>query len=395
ISPYTVESGAQPDPTDPLTGALLKANNIEITEQSTIVNKPEHKKVIANLHSIARGTNNRQAGDQVQRRRRGLRLLGYLQRKVRYLCTISGKDMRYGVGKESGAEVNQGMSPPTLGTVDQPSTMPSKEDTAPQAEEPLEMTQQSQQGDHGTTLASKPPDLPVSSHFGHEEATKGKAIATSGREIPHMKPEMENSERQQESSHAILFTQELLEDKSCQESGASTAGAATQSAMNGNPGEDLDQAPSADTHTQPDDQKFKRQFRMAIHVAKDEIRQRLACLDTGADVNVISVDVVDSLGLRRETYKGPPLMPLGSPVIPEWQVTFDWHVANKGKTYTSTFAVLDGSLSGDFDILLGEEEIRDIGFYKVNNKIWFHSAYSEVCVLEATDVESKKSEPSI
>ncbi|KAL9014675.1 MAG: hypothetical protein Q9173_000671 [Seirophora scorigena] len=113
---------------------------------------------------------------------------------------------------------------------------------------------------------------------------------------------------------------------------------------------------------------FKRQFRMAIHLPKQ--RFRICCLDTGADLDVISLDVVEDLGLKKDAWEGGKVYPVGESFTPKWQVTFDWHVAEFQKTYTSTFAVLDKVHSRDFDVLLGHETIENIGFYFTNGRVW-------------------------
>lgn len=113
---------------------------------------------------------------------------------------------------------------------------------------------------------------------------------------------------------------------------------------------------------------FKRIFRMAIHQPKQ--RFRMCCLDTGADTDVISLDVVEELGLKKDAWEGGKLYPLGEALTPEWQVTFDWHVAEFPKTYNSTFAVLDKKHSRDFDVLLGHKTIEEIGFWIKNGRVW-------------------------
>ena len=123
--------------------------------------------------------------------------------------------------------------------------------------------------------------------------------------------------------------------------------------------------------------KWKRTFHMVIHLSNEDHSIRVTCLDTGADINVISIDVVNSLHLAKEPYQGPPLKPIGGTYLPEWQVRFDWHVAQRTKTYTSNFAVLDKDHSGDFDILLGKETVEEIEFYKVNSRVWFNATDDE------------------
>ncbi|KAL8893318.1 MAG: hypothetical protein Q9192_005388, partial [Flavoplaca navasiana] len=131
--------------------------------------------------------------------------------------------------------------------------------------------------------------------------------------------------------------------------------------------------------------KWKRTFHMVVHLSNDNHSIRVTCLDTGADINVISIDVVDSLHLAKEPYQGPPLKPIGGTYLPEWQVRFDWHVAHRTKTYTSIFAVLDKDHSGDFDILLGKGTVEDVGFYKVNSRVWFNATVDEAELTTGND----------
>ncbi|KAL8889193.1 MAG: hypothetical protein Q9215_003492 [Flavoplaca cf. flavocitrina] len=131
--------------------------------------------------------------------------------------------------------------------------------------------------------------------------------------------------------------------------------------------------------------KWKRTFLMVLHLAKEGDATRVTCLDTGADINVISIDVVNSLQLAKEPYQGPALKPIGGTYLPEWQVRFDWHVAHRTKTYTSIFAVLDKDHSADFDILLGKGTVEDVGFYKVNSRVWFNATVDEAELTTGND----------
>ncbi len=135
--------------------------------------------------------------------------------------------------------------------------------------------------------------------------------------------------------------------------------------------------PPSDTVVHPGGRDFKRTFRMVIHLSGDGIAQRVSCLDTGADLDVISHRVVESLGLQQDRYQGAAIYPLGGFYEPERQVTFDWHVAGYRQTYTSTLAVLDARHSGDFDVLLGRRTIQEIGFYMTNDKVWMLSSDNE------------------
>ncbi len=116
--------------------------------------------------------------------------------------------------------------------------------------------------------------------------------------------------------------------------------------------------------------EFKTTFRMAIHLADNLVAQRVGKLDTASKVDVISKQVVTSLGLAMEPYNGPIIAPLGPPIHPVGEIKIDWHVAGRVKTYTTKFAVLDESLTKDFDALLSVDTIKEVGFYKVDNTVW-------------------------
>ena len=142
-----------------------------------------------------------------------------------------------------------------------------------------------------------------------------------------------------------------------------------------NPCQALGYSPAAEDVASPSEPrkrgKWKSSFHMVIHLANGEHALRVARLDTGASVDMISIDVVNSLGLAKERYQGLSLQPIGPLYLPPWQVKFDWHVAKYHKTYTNTFAVLDEKHSADFDILLGRKTVEDVGFYKVDDTVFF------------------------
>lgn len=120
--------------------------------------------------------------------------------------------------------------------------------------------------------------------------------------------------------------------------------------------------------------KFKTQFLMAIHESQDLTHSsgmRIAKVDTGSKVNCISHDVVKDLDMILRPYSGPAVHPLGKPVMPMGTVKLEWHIMKRTKTYNSEFLVFDSELSRGFDVLLSEDEIAKIGFYIVNNKVWF------------------------
>ena len=98
---------------------------------------------------------------------------------------------------------------------------------------------------------------------------------------------------------------------------------------------------------------------------------RVCKLDTGSTVDVISQAVVSDLRMKVKPYNGPDIKPIGKDIQPIGEITLDWHVYEKSKTYTTNFLVLDEEMSQDFDVLLGSKTIGRIGFYDKNEQIWF------------------------
>ena len=115
---------------------------------------------------------------------------------------------------------------------------------------------------------------------------------------------------------------------------------------------------------------WKSEFLMVIHRPYGGVLQKMTKLDTGAAPNVVPQCIVEDLGMRMETYRGPMLAPVGPYVQPKGVVNFEWHVSGRLKTHRTTFVVLDDHLCRGFDILLGEEEIERIGFYIVDSTLW-------------------------
>lgn len=116
---------------------------------------------------------------------------------------------------------------------------------------------------------------------------------------------------------------------------------------------------------------FKTIFSMAIHLPDGARAQRITYLDTGSDVDLIALQVVEELELHKEKYQGPCLHPLGGVFMPEWQVTFEWHIPKfQRKTYRMTFAVMDEQHSDAFDVLLGHMTICKIRFFERCSQIW-------------------------
>ncbi|KAL8652368.1 MAG: hypothetical protein Q9226_004298 [Calogaya cf. arnoldii] len=124
-------------------------------------------------------------------------------------------------------------------------------------------------------------------------------------------------------------------------------------------------------------EKPKNTVRMVILLPSGEDATRVTCLETDADVDAISIDVVKDLHLITEPYQGPLPRFFGGTYVPELQVKLDWHVPDRYKVYASTFAVFDKEHSADFDVLLGGKTIEMVGFYPINNTIWGNRADEE------------------
>ena len=112
---------------------------------------------------------------------------------------------------------------------------------------------------------------------------------------------------------------------------------------------------------------WKTQFKMVIHLPKGGSKTRIAKLDSGCAVNVVSKSVAEALGMKMEKYDGIEVAPLGGTMRPLGQLTLDWHVMGKERTYTTTFLVLD---TENFDVLLGDETIKTLDFYTVTQAVF-------------------------
>ncbi|KAL8717934.1 MAG: hypothetical protein Q9225_004882 [Loekoesia sp. 1 TL-2023] len=114
-------------------------------------------------------------------------------------------------------------------------------------------------------------------------------------------------------------------------------------------------------------------FLMAIHRPDGNTKVHVAKLDTASRQNLVSRKLTLSMGLQVEAYQGRALQPIGPLLSPRDGVTFDWHVFGRQRTHRTTFAVLD-DLPGvklDFDILLSEHEIQNVGFYLQNHEVFY------------------------
>jgi len=110
---------------------------------------------------------------------------------------------------------------------------------------------------------------------------------------------------------------------------------------------------------------------MIIHLPDGRRKMNLAKLDTAAAIDILSLEILERLELPMEEYHGGDLSPLGDPIRPLGQVTLDWHIKAMSKVYTTTFAILDNQATRGFDALLGSKTIGEVGFYTVNESVWF------------------------
>lgn len=117
---------------------------------------------------------------------------------------------------------------------------------------------------------------------------------------------------------------------------------------------------------------WRTQFYMMVHIPGGAIKTYICKIDTASKVNVLSQQVVTSLGMTMEPYYGGRVAPLGGGLIqPMGRLTLDWHVRGKNKTYETDFVVLDDDSTKDLDALLSEDTVGEIGFYLINDAVWF------------------------
>ncbi|KAI4160434.1 MAG: hypothetical protein LQ342_005758 [Letrouitia transgressa] len=116
----------------------------------------------------------------------------------------------------------------------------------------------------------------------------------------------------------------------------------------------------------------KTHIKMVIHGAHSTA-VRCAKLDTGAQANILSGQVVDELSLKPRAYDGPNVLSLGESIKPLGAVDLVWSVIDRHKTYTTEFLVIDKANSNGFDALIGEDTLKSIGFFMKNVDVWFSS----------------------
>ncbi|KAL9612010.1 MAG: hypothetical protein Q9167_003376 [Letrouitia subvulpina] len=120
----------------------------------------------------------------------------------------------------------------------------------------------------------------------------------------------------------------------------------------------------------PDKNSLERIVDIVFNDHRGGIVRRRAILDTAASVNVISHEIVGHLGVEMNPWENGHLTTIGGPYLPIGEVTLDWHVAARQRTYRTLFAVIDPTVS-DFDVLLGLETINRYKFLLRNTDVYF------------------------
>ncbi|KAL8747939.1 MAG: hypothetical protein Q9190_000263 [Brigantiaea leucoxantha] len=93
-------------------------------------------------------------------------------------------------------------------------------------------------------------------------------------------------------------------------------------------------------------------LRIVIHLKGGDIARRIALLEIGSTLNVISHREVRDIGFEIDQPVGGLIMLKGEMIKPIGLVTFEWHVADRKSIFISDFAVLEDKNAKNFDILL-------------------------------------------
>ena len=120
----------------------------------------------------------------------------------------------------------------------------------------------------------------------------------------------------------------------------------------------------------PTNREWKSIVYMVFHLPTGNVKMAPAKLDTASSVDLISEDTVNRFGMDWDKCECEELFPVGPPFKPIGKLTLPWNVLNKTKTRVTTFLVLDKKTSQMFDILLSEQTIREVGFYRVDSTVW-------------------------
>lgn len=377
-----------PPPSLLLAKDLLSGSSDNTTEESSASPSETKEQATPQSSDPARQPTRNQL-IQKQQSNKGRRLLRNLKKRLYHLgiALRIGKKVRRSqpLPVEIRTHRDVGVKVPDLEADQTPSTFLSAISDKPseriprEAEHPrtthCDSPAQLRQSTTGHTQAMATNNSIAAGHFGREEAANSDPLSIP---VGHSRREQDpkSARDKQDTIQGLMSAQQhqpLVPTPGTNHEVTTMAGIQTPAVAH--PEERLNRVASASEPSK--DRKWKRWFHMVIHLANDDNAQRVTCVDTGADVDVISIHVVNSLGLDKERYQGPSLKPIGGIYVPQWQVTFDWHVAKFKRTYTSTFAVLDEAHSGDFDILLGRVSVENIGFYYMNGNVWFNSTNEE------------------
>ena len=119
-------------------------------------------------------------------------------------------------------------------------------------------------------------------------------------------------------------------------------------------------------------------FTMVIEKPAGGVSQKVAKMDTGCtnDLNLMSQRVAIDLGLPLEEYHGPALRPMGPVIFPIGEVIIEWHAYGKPLTYQTICVVVPADVSNDFEIILGEEEIKKRRFLMSDRRLYSLKKFS-------------------
>ena len=110
---------------------------------------------------------------------------------------------------------------------------------------------------------------------------------------------------------------------------------------------------------------------MVIHRPDQPRVMKVAYLDTGAMVNVIRRGVVDKFGFEMQPYHGKTLDGFGSKdIVPQGQIWIEWHANERARNYETLFLVVEDHILPTDDIIIGDPEIKRIGFFIKNTRVY-------------------------
>lgn len=118
-------------------------------------------------------------------------------------------------------------------------------------------------------------------------------------------------------------------------------------------------------------------WKIALYTRFENFIVRIATLDTTSSLNFMGEDVVSCLGVELEPYDGPPLVDLTGRILkPLGTCRVDWQVTQRPRTYTDKFVVIEVPYM-EYDVSLGTDTIKQVGFFRRNNAVWYDPNTSE------------------